>query len=110
MYLKITELDLRENFTDELGFLGVYGKDVQNALWNNCLFSNKSLGRFLKGVSKKTIEELPGDNAYRNGLLSIDKHPAILPYKHVLSIGGLDIRTQEVSLYTYFYAGQFSTM
>ncbi|XP_017876950.1 uncharacterized protein LOC108623149 [Ceratina calcarata] len=68
-------------------------QDVVEALFHDEVFKTRSKRYFLNNISKEVMEDL---RSYQlNCLLNITNHCAILPYKCMLSMNGIEIDSKE---------------
>ncbi|XP_032664424.1 centromere protein I-like [Odontomachus brunneus] len=88
-------------YQEKIYIISVYAKDIHKALWYNEPFSARENGDFLRGLSKKVIDDLADCDL--DSLLSISNHYAILSYKYTLSKMGLDINTKEDTMAMALY-------
>lgn len=95
MYVRIRDSEIDN---EKPALVQAYGLDFARTLWNEDLFSGRDDGLFLKDVPVNFIKYLSGNTKHKDTLLNIDKHPAMMPYKFVLSSGDLEIKTKEASL------------
>ncbi|CAK9816614.1 Centromere protein I [Anthophora quadrimaculata] len=80
-------------FEKQMYTISVYIEDIIKALWDNKPFKKKRNKYFLRNIPKDVPKDL--EHFDLNCCLNISNHYAILPYKHMLNIAGLDIYTKE---------------
>ncbi|XP_014473444.1 PREDICTED: centromere protein I-like [Dinoponera quadriceps] len=78
---------------ERIQVISIYANDIHRALWYNEPFSGRKNGDFLRGLSKKVIDDFKDCDL--DSLLNISNHYAILSYKYTLSKMGLNINTKE---------------